>query len=236
MRTSGEVDALFVLVHSPLVGPATWAPVAGELAARGLAVTVPELRDVGETGGPYWQQHAASCATALVDVSPGLPLVLVGHSGAGLLLPAIARACGRPVTACVYVDSDLPLGDVSRLARMEQEAPDFAAELRAHLAAGHRFPEWTDADLRETIPDQRLRRAVLADLRPRFLAFFEEPIPGFAGDPDAPCGYLQFSEVYAAPAARAHALGWPCVTVRGGHFHMLVDPAGVADATIRLAG
>jgi hypothetical protein len=159
----------------------------------------------------------------------------VGHSGAGPLLPAIARACGRSIAAYVFVDSDLPLGDGSRLARMDQEAPAFAAELRAHLAAGHRFPEWSDAGLYEIIPDQQLRREVLADLRPRSLAFFEEPIPGFAGDPDAPCRYLQFSEVYAAPAARARALSWPCVILRGGHFHMLVDPADVADAILRLA-
>jgi alpha-beta hydrolase superfamily lysophospholipase len=229
------MDALFVLVHSPLVGPATWAPVAGRLAARGLPVAVPELRDASEAGVPFWQQHAESCAAALADDSPGLRLILAGHSGAGLLLPAIARACGRPVAAYVCVDSDLPLGDGSRLARMEREAPDFAAELRAHLAAGRRFPEWTDADLREAIPDQQLRREVLADLRPRSLSFFEEPIPGFAGEPDAPCRYLQLSEAYAAPAARVRALGWPCLTVRGGHFHMLVDPAGVADAIFRLA-
>ena len=28
------------LVHSPVAGPSTWAPVAGELGARGIAVAV----------------------------------------------------------------------------------------------------------------------------------------------------------------------------------------------------
>ena len=34
---------LLVLVHSPLVGPATWDPVAKRLTGRGYEVSVPDL-------------------------------------------------------------------------------------------------------------------------------------------------------------------------------------------------
>jgi hypothetical protein len=44
---------LFVLVRSPSVGPARWAPVAGELIHRGRSVLVPSLLGVAEGGaGP----------------------------------------------------------------------------------------------------------------------------------------------------------------------------------------
>ena len=45
---------LFVLVHSPLVGPATWEPVARELAARGHCALVPSLLHVSDGEPPVW--------------------------------------------------------------------------------------------------------------------------------------------------------------------------------------
>ncbi len=59
---------LFVLVHSPLVGPLTWGPVAAELRGRGYAAVVPALR-AGETADPpYWRQHVAAAVAALLDL------------------------------------------------------------------------------------------------------------------------------------------------------------------------
>src|SRR5690348_6220402 len=81
----------FVLIHSPLVSPFTWRSTAAALAARGHTARVPDLRDT-PGAGPYWQQHAASAAAALADLPADRPLILVAHSGAGALLPAIAQA------------------------------------------------------------------------------------------------------------------------------------------------
>jgi len=41
------MDNLVVLVHSPLVGPETWSPVAGVLRVDGVDVLVPALRRFG---------------------------------------------------------------------------------------------------------------------------------------------------------------------------------------------
>ena len=71
-------------------------------------------------------------------------------------------------------------------------------------------------------------------MRPRPLAFFTEPIPVFAGWPDAPCAFLQFSPAYDVPARRAREAGWRYREIAAGHFHMLVDPAAVADALLDL--
>ena len=95
----------------------------------------------------------------------------------------------------------------------------------------------TGADLAELIPDPVSRRALLAQLRPQPPRFWEEEIPVSTGWSDAPCAYLRFATnpSYDEAAAEARRRGWPCRELSGGHFHMLVDPQGVADALLSLA-
>lgn len=222
----------FVFVHSPLVGPFTWSLVAGELQRRGAEVLTPALRDPAAPSAPFWQQHAESVAAALRALSSERAPILVGHSGAGALLPAIRAASGRPGAGYIFVDAGIPQDGESRIG-----APGsaFAGELRALYAAGGRFPNWSDAGLAAIVPNAAIRRRLLDDLRPQPLAFWEEPIPVFSGWPDAPCAYLHLSPAYDEPAAQARAAGWPVRSMPAGHFHMLVDPAAVADTLLDLA-
>ncbi len=228
------MDSLVVLVHSPLVGPFTWSLVAQHLQASGFDVLVPTLTDSGETPPPYWQQHAASVQRALVSLPEERPLVLVGHSGAGPLLPVIAQVAQHPVKAYLFVDAGLPHPGQSQLDEMEASVPAFAQELRQLLASGERFPHWSDEDLREDLPDGRARQQMLAELQPRPLSFFEEVVPDVPGWPDAPGGYLLFTEGYRHFLEQAQGAGWPSRTFQAGHFHMLVDPAAVAAALVEL--
>ena len=221
------MDALVVLVHSPLVGPITWMPVAEELSQLGVEVLVPSLTDHGGDEQPFWRQHAEAVVRPLTSVPDSRPLILVGHSGAGPLLPAIAHAAGHPVAAYLFVDAGLPEDGQSRLDLMEKEDPGFASQLHAHLTAGGRFPTWSEDDLRAEIPDAGLRRGVVAEVRPRGHAFFTEPIPVFTDWPDAPRGYLRLSPAYVVPARRAAAAGWAYREIAAGHFHLVVDPSSV---------
>ncbi|MGH2560695.1 MAG: alpha/beta hydrolase [Thermomicrobiales bacterium] len=230
------MDTAFVLIHSPLVGPLTWSLTAEELRLRGVETIVPALTDDAVADLPFWHQHAAFVAQALTPLLPDQPVTLVGHSGAGPLLPAIGQRISQPVAAYLFVDAGIPAGGASRLDLMADEDPAFALRFRERLVAGGRFPAWTDDDLAAILPDPRLRQLLIADLRPRALAFFTEPIPVFAGWPDAPCGYLKFSAPYDVPARHAREAGWPSREIAAGHFHMLVDPPVVADALIDLAG
>jgi pimeloyl-ACP methyl ester carboxylesterase len=170
------MESLIALVHSPLVGPFTWSLVAQHLQAGGFDVLVPTLTDSGETPPPYWQQHTACVQQALVSIPQERPLVLVGHSGAGSLLPVLAQAARHPVKAYLFVDAGLPHPGQSQLEEMEASVPAFAQELRRLLASGERFPNWSDEDLREELPDGRVRQQMLAQLQPRSLSFFEEAI------------------------------------------------------------
>lgn len=221
---------LIILVHSPLVGPFTWAPVAQRLRARGHAVLVPALADRGVTPPPYWQQHAAAVQQSLAMVPQEQPLILVGHSGAGAELPVLAQVSHHPVNGYLFVDAGLPHPGQSRLTAMEATSPAVAQALRQLFAAGERFPNWSDADLLEELPAAAVRRQVLAELQPRAQDFFTEVLPVVDGWPDAPCGYLVFTPGYHHFLENAQQAGWPNRTLASGHFHMLVDPVAVTDA------
>ena len=228
------VHALFVLVHSPLVGPVTWSTVAEELRRRYHSALVPALDSAGSPGVPYWRQHAGLVVRSLEALNEQAPIVLVGHSGAGPLLPAVQHLSDKAVAACIFVDAGLPHPGRTRLQEMDANAPEFAAALRQRLSAGRRYPEWSEEDLRPLIPDPSLRAAVLRQLHPQPAAYFEEPLPAFDDQPHVPSGYLKFSEAYDGPAVEARRRGLPYREIGGGHFHMLVDPAGVTDALVDL--
>lgn len=225
--------AAIVLLHSPLVGPASWAPVAQRLRAQGERVYVPPLEEAEELDTPYWQQHVAAIRRALAALPADEPLHLVAHSGAGPLLPAIGAALPQPVRCYLFVDAGIPRDGASRLDLIAEEAPEWIDTLRAHLAAGGLFPTWDEATLRPLLPKAAPRQALLAELRPRPRAFFEEPLPVFVGWPDAPCAYLQLSPAYDVPARQAAARGWPLIRLAAGHFHLMVAPDEVA-AQIRV--
>lgn len=224
-----------ILIPSPLNGPLVWAPVSRVLRARGLPTFVSNLVDEPGSPLPYWVQHAASVARALAQLEPEQPIILAGHSGTGPLLPAIGAFSPHPVGGYLFVDAGLPIPGRSHLEDMESALPDLGAELRRRFAAGGRFPEWTDEEAREVLPDEGMRTAFLAEVRPRGQDFFTQPFPAFGAWPDAPCGYLQFSPIYAGPGREAQAQGWAFREFQAGHFHMVVDPVGVAAAIVEIS-
>ncbi len=117
---------------------------------------------------------------------------------------------------------------------MRAEVPDGSVdELASMLAAGGTFPDWTEADLRELVPDQAARAALVGSLRPRGEDFFTDPVPVVADWPDAPCGLLRLSPAYDGALRLARLRGWPVLEGPddrpGGHFAALVDPGAVAD-------
>jgi pimeloyl-ACP methyl ester carboxylesterase len=221
----------FVLVHSPLVGPLTWTLVADELRKRGVEAILPTLLSDERTNLPFWEQHARAVIRTLASVPQDEPLILIGHSGAGVLLPAIRQTVKEPVAGYIFVDAGIPVNGKSRLDLFG--SPQEAEQFRQSAANGF-LPTWNDQDLRDSIFDDELRGRFVAELRPLPVAVYEEPIPVFEGWPDAPCGYLLFSPTYEAVAEQAQRAGWAYAQIDAGHFHMLVDPPGVANALTAL--
>ncbi|WP_327000177.1 alpha/beta hydrolase [Dactylosporangium sp. NBC_01737] len=214
------VDAGFVLVHSPLVGPLTWAPVAAALTAA----VVPSLLGVTDAPPPFWPAIARRVAEAADGLPDGVPVVIAAHSNAGYFVPVIVEAVRRrrPVAGCVFVDGALP----ARTGPTPIVAPILPA------ATGGRLPPWTawwpDADVARLFPDPRTRHAVEAEVPRLPLTYYRQEVPVPAGWDTVPCGYLRFSEHYAPKAQEARARGWDVEHAPGLHLHQLVDPETVA--------
>ena len=220
-----------VLVHSPLVGPATWRFAAAALEARGMSAVVPSLLGFENFPPPRWRRCVDLAVAAVPAYSAGL--VLVGHSGAGALLPWIGRWLRPRVRAYVFADAGLPAAD----GPTPVVPPAFRAFLETRAAAG-RLPPWSewwgDDALRELVPDDALRELVSAEMPALPLDYFAEQVPLAGGWPDAPCGYLRFSDAYEPAAAEAGARGWPVASLEGGHLHPAVRPDAVAAALLDL--
>jgi hypothetical protein len=221
-----------VLVHSPLVGPGTWMDVAGHLERRGRRAIVPSLLGVADAPPPQWRHCPEAVAAACEGIDE--PLLLVGHSGAGPLLPAIAEALGE-VAGLVFVDAFLP--PTAGSAPLAE--PSFLAELRA-LATDGVLPPWSswfgEEGLRELVPDARRRAALERDMPRLPVSYFEATVPAIPGWQRRPCAYLLFAdEPYGPSAADARARSWPVLELPGAHHLAVVtDAPAVAEALLRL--
>jgi hypothetical protein len=218
-----RVNLTFALVHSLLLGPRSWAPVAARLTALGAVTVVPSLLDVADADPPFWPRVAATVNDAVGGLPPGRPVVLVAHSNAGLLVPVIAQAVRRPVAGCVFVDASLP----SRDGPTPAASPERLDHLRSMASEG-RLPRWTawwdEDDVALLFPDPQTGSAVSAE-QPRLpLSYYEQQIPVPAGWDDRPCGYLLFGPPYDRMAREARDRGWDVEQVPGRHLHHLVDP------------
>jgi len=218
-----------VLVHSPLVGALAWQGVRAELARRGTAAAAPSLAaPMSARPGPYLPAITAAVSAAVPDGARSV--VLVGHSGAGPLLPGIAQGLDVPVSALVYVDALLPEPGKAWFDRASASA---VTRLR-QLQEGDTLPPWdtwfSPEEIAEELPDPALRARFSQDLRPLPVAFFEEVT--HAPVPAVPAGYLLFSDGYASSAGQAAGRGWPVVRLPGPHLAMLTDPEGVAAALL----
>ena len=224
------MDAALILVHSPSVGPLTWAPVAQRLGDRAV---VPSLLSVADAGPPFWPAVAGTVRDAVDQLPPDRDVILVTHSNAGYFTPVIVEASPRPVAGCVFVDAGLP----ARTGSTPLAEAEFLEFLRPKVTDG-RLPRWTDwwddADVAPMFPDEPTRRAVCAE-QPRLpLSYYEEQVPAPPGWADRPCGYLLFGTPYEPMAEEARERGWRVDHVPGEHLHQIVDPDTVASRILAM--
>jgi pimeloyl-ACP methyl ester carboxylesterase len=229
-----RVDNALVLVHSPSVGPLTWAPIADRLTAQGRTAIVPALLDVADAAPPFWPRVVESVAAAVDDLPPELSIVLVAHSNAGLFVPLIVESSPRPVAGCVFVDAALP----ARSGPTAVVPPEMLDFLRAKITDG-RLPQWTswwdEADVAPMFPDPVTREAISAE-QPRLpMSYYEQAVPVPVGWDRMPCSYLLFGPPYEEVADDARDRGWRVEQVPGEHLHQVVAPDAVTAAIVRLA-
>jgi hypothetical protein len=215
------VGVRFVLLHSPVVGPTTWKWVASALRGDGHDVVVPDLVEVAQTGDPGAFATAAARAADRDEET-----LIVGHSGAGAVLPLIAAAMIEPPRRIVFVDAGLPPA-----AGVFTAGGGFMGTLRA-LARDGVLPRWSDwwapGALETLVADKRRRATVEAELPQIPLSFYDTPIHVPMGWSDRSAAYLLLSEAYRSDASAAAALGWPVVERIGGHLDIVNDEAAIA--------
>ncbi|MGW3138693.1 alpha/beta fold hydrolase [Streptomyces sp. NPDC001139] len=163
---------IFVLVHSPSVGPSTWRPVAERLVAAGYQVRVPSLLGVGSGAPPFWPRVVDAVRDDLRRVPAGRPVVLVAHSNAGLFVPVTRAALDRPVVGTVFVDAALP----ARSGPTPVATPELLDFLRP-LAVEARERGWRVAHL----PGEHLHQIVDPDGTARHLVELAAPAQNNTG-------------------------------------------------------
>jgi pimeloyl-ACP methyl ester carboxylesterase len=218
-----------VLVHSPFLGPASLRPLADALAALGHPAVLLDLRP-SVVAPPVHQVLLGAFADAMSEELLDGPVVLIGHSGAGPLLPAFADSLEDVVSGLVFVDAGLPTPGRSW---RETVPASMYAELRALSREGQlpRWQRWFDPDPLEILVTDDALRAEIADEAPEVpIAFLKEERPEVEWT--GPAGYVLLSEPYEADAASAQEQGWPLRRLATHHLAPATDPDPVAVAIL----
>jgi pimeloyl-ACP methyl ester carboxylesterase len=218
-----------VLIPSPFLGAWSWRGVGRSLAAAGRATRVLDIASAFDREAGFYDAVADLAAG---QIQPGA--TLVGHSGAGALMPVIAaRAEGR-VRRAIFVDALRPHPGRSWFDTVPEA---WARRLRTE-ATGRLAPPWGDWWPREVMeallpsPDDRADMARAAPRVP--IAFLEERAPKSGGFDRVSAAFLQLSDAYAPEARDAEALGWPVARLNGTHLSIVTEPDRVATALIAL--
>ena len=205
-----------LLVHSPLLGPASWA----EVAARLPQAVVPDLRPA--LVPPY---YASLSAAACAGLGGAEDVTVIAHSRAGPLVPSITARLGEAVSVVVYVDARLPHPGRTWLSTV---SPPQADHLRTLVEDGRLAPWNTWFAASDDWPDLGEIPRVPWDM-------LTEPAPHFALPPIRR-RYIQLSSAYVETADRAAFEGFDVVRLDIGHLGMMTHPDLVTDLCLENSG
>jgi pimeloyl-ACP methyl ester carboxylesterase len=220
-----------VLVHSPFLGPASLRPLADALASLGHPAVLLDLRP-SVVAPPVHQVLLGAFADAMSEEPLDGPVVLIGHSGAGPLLPAFADSLEDDVAGLVFVDAGLPTPGRSW---RDTVPASLYAELRALSREGQlpRWQRWFDPDPLSSLVTDPVLRAEIADEAPEVpIAFLKEERPEVEWT--GPAGYVLLSDPYTQDAAAAETQGWPIRRLATHHLAPATDPDPVARAILEV--
>lgn len=198
------------------------APLAAALQALGWMTTVPDLRTAIDSPKHFGQRAAFE--------ADGTDVV-IGHSGAGPFLPAVAEAANA--AAVVFVDAVVPLsGPLSVPSTRLLRLLDTLAVVDGRLPPWH---EWWPADLMaELVPDRSIRRRITAEIPRVPRSFYDQAVPVPAQWWTRPAAYLQLSPAYGEDRARAELWSWPTSQLDGRHLDLCVHPELIAEQVSEL--
>ncbi|HEY6396397.1 MAG TPA: hypothetical protein VIX82_02980 [Solirubrobacteraceae bacterium] len=219
----------FVLVHSPLLGPTCWFPVAHELEDRGHRAVVPSLRGMADSAAPQWRYAVSAVRAELAEIDSAV--VLVTHGDACRVLPAIGRYLPQEVLGRLFVDGCLPPEAGPGLLGSAR----FLAHVRSLIREG---ADPHTSSLRHELPlqmglEDRVVRGVIHGRARLPLSYYHDRVPMPQRWADGRCAYLRLSEETGGEsAAQARAYGWPTAAIRGAHHLSIVTDAEAVTAVL----
>jgi hypothetical protein len=193
-------------------------PLVAELGALDVVADVPDLRMAIDSPDSFRQRATEAAA--------GVSL-LIGHSGAGAFLPAIADAAN--VRMIVFVDAVVPGADEAFVP--SGRFLEFLDAVPTDDGLMARWNDWWPAGLMaELVPDATQRRQIESEIPRVRRSFYDTPVPLPPHWWTRPAGYLQLSAVYGEEFARAAEWGWPTARLDGHHLDTCIEPTSVAAA------
>jgi pimeloyl-ACP methyl ester carboxylesterase len=231
--------ATYLLAHGAMHGGWCWQRLAPLLRARGHEVVTPTLTGLGERAhlltpevGPA--THVSDLLQVLFyeDLSR---VVLVGHSYAGMLIPAVAEQAPDRLASLVYLAAFVPRHGESMLDLEPPEAAAFYRHRARDLGDGWRVPPADAFVERWGVHDERDREWVGARLTAMPLKCLTDPLHlSKDGGASLPTAYIECTgpplvDIMRPSAERARGNGWPVRTLESGHDAMLTAPRQLAD-------
>lgn len=221
----GVPNPLLLLIHSPLVGPSSWRPLEKTARDRGFDVRRPDLTSVAEARSPKWRLFVDLASQSASEHSE---VVLIGHSGAGAMLPEIAARIGNRLQSVIFVDAIVP--PIEGTHTTSQQFLTFLDE----KVVGDTLPQWIDwwppEAIDAMIPNRRDRNELRHDMPRLPRSFFDETVPVPQNWSTGPCAYLKLSPAYEREYIDVRQMGWKHSAVDGTHLSIFTDPAAVLNA------
>jgi hypothetical protein len=214
------VSTRIAILPSPLLGPATYEPLAASLTARGARTVVAPLPedDVAPEG------VLAAFHSTVADHGA---TVVVAHSNAGYYAPKVGADLDLPV---LFVDAALPAQDVTETLLAPAAFAEFIGSLPVTDGRLPSWPSWWErAELARLFPDSQWLDRVTREAPRLAPSYFTTSVPVPRGWAARPAAYLAFGETYAAELAFARHAGWVVRREDGHHLAHLADPDHVAD-------
>ena len=220
-----RVPRRLVILPSPLLGPASYAPLASSLTDHGSLTVVAPLPEGGVTPERVLDLFRSTVAES------GATLLLA-HSNAGYYAPIVADELGLPT---IFMDAALPVEDASQTVLAPTAFAGFVASLPIRDGLLPPWPLWWDrADIAQLVPDEHWLDLVTREAPRLAPTYFTTPIPVPRGWDGRPAAYLGFGDTYAAELAFAERAGWVVRREDGHHLTHLAEPCRVADIVLAL--
>lgn len=215
-----------VLVHGSFHGPWCWDRVVPYFESAGFSVSCPALPEISS---PTIQR--SDHVTALAETLTDEPIILVGHSYAGMLLAEAARAAAEEIVQCIYFDAFVPEVGESAFELLG----DFGQLLRDQSADSGLIPPPPAEAL--GISEKTLAQEVSGKLVPMAATTHDDTAKISAlAQHSWQCAYLRCRQFdgFAAQANRAKNAGWNVSEIDAGHDAMISHPTVFTESVLEI--